>query len=94
MRSEVMTIDAFGPSEYAWRDECDAQRLLDPCQLRARGVDPVWLWQVPFAPLSMAETVIAIGNLIEAGRPTFFITANTHYVMLTHQDPDLQSDQR
>jgi N-acetylglucosaminyldiphosphoundecaprenol N-acetyl-beta-D-mannosaminyltransferase len=38
----------------------------------------------------MAETVTAIGNLIEMGRPTFFITANTHYVMLTQQNPDLQ----
>jgi len=38
----------------------------------------------------MAETVKAIGNLIETGRPTFFITANTHYVMLTQKNPDLQ----
>jgi len=38
----------------------------------------------------MAETVTAIGNLIAMGRPTFFITANTHYVMLTQQNPDLQ----
>jgi N-acetylglucosaminyldiphosphoundecaprenol N-acetyl-beta-D-mannosaminyltransferase len=39
----------------------------------------------------MAETVTAIGSLIETGRPTFFITANTHYVMLTQQNPDLQA---
>ena len=61
-----------------------------PCQQRTRVVDPAWVWQVPFAPLSMAETVTAIGNLIQMGRPTFFITANTHYVMLTQQNPDLQ----
>ncbi|MFI5459289.1 MAG: WecB/TagA/CpsF family glycosyltransferase [Isosphaerales bacterium] len=38
----------------------------------------------------MAETVTAIGGLIEAGRPTYIITANTHYVMLTEQNPDLR----
>jgi N-acetylglucosaminyldiphosphoundecaprenol N-acetyl-beta-D-mannosaminyltransferase len=37
----------------------------------------------------MADTVAAIRGLIEAGRPTYFITANTHYVMLTEQNPDL-----
>ncbi len=85
-----MALDAFGPPGYAWRHERDAQQLPDPCQQRTRVVDPAWVWQVPFAPLSMAETVTAIGNLIEMGRPTFFITANTHYVMLTQQNPDLQ----
>ncbi len=85
-----MAIDAFGRSGYAGRDECDAQRLPEPHQPRTRVVDPVWVWRVPFAPLSMAETVTAIGNLIETGRPTFFITANTHYVMLTQQNPELQ----
>jgi len=45
----------------------------DSQEPRARRVDPVWVWGVPFASLSMAETVSAIGDLIEAGRPTFFI---------------------
>ena len=85
-----MALDAFGPPRYAWRHERDAQQLPDPRQQRTRVVDPTWVWRVPFAPLSMAETVTAIGNLIEMGRPTFFITANTHYVMLTQQNPDLQ----
>lgn len=85
-----MALDAFGPPGYAWRHERDAQQLPDPRQQRTRVVDPAWVWRVPFAPLSMAETVTAIGNLIELGRPTFFITANTHYVMLTQQNPDLQ----
>jgi N-acetylglucosaminyldiphosphoundecaprenol N-acetyl-beta-D-mannosaminyltransferase len=90
MRSGVMTIDAFGDSGYARRDKCDAERLPDPCQVRARGVEPVWVWHVPFAPLSMAETITAIGNLIEMGQPALLITANTHYAMLTQQNPDLQ----
>jgi len=85
-----MALDASGPPGYAWRHERDAQRLPDPRQQRPRVVDPAWVWRVPFAPLSMAEAVTAIGNLIEMGRPTFFITANTHYVMLSQQNPDLQ----
>ena len=39
----------------------------------------------------MADTVSAIGDLIEAGRPTFFITANVNYAMLTHENPDLRA---
>ena len=62
----------------------------DPRQSRTRFGDPVTIWQVPFAPFSMAETVKGIGDLIEAGRPSYVITANTHYVMLTNQNPDVQ----
>jgi N-acetylglucosaminyldiphosphoundecaprenol N-acetyl-beta-D-mannosaminyltransferase len=53
--------------------------------------DPVWVWGVPFAPLTLAGTVAAVGELIEAGKPTYFITANTHYAMLTAENPDLSS---
>jgi N-acetylglucosaminyldiphosphoundecaprenol N-acetyl-beta-D-mannosaminyltransferase len=35
--------------------------------------------------------VEAVVSLIEAGQPSFFITANTHYAMLTHTDPDLKA---
>ncbi len=61
-----------------------------PNQPRTWAVDPIWVWQVPFSPLSMAETVQAIGAQIEASRPTYIITANTHYAMLTEQNPDLR----
>jgi N-acetylglucosaminyldiphosphoundecaprenol N-acetyl-beta-D-mannosaminyltransferase len=53
--------------------------------------DPVWIWGIPFAPLTLAQTVTAVGELIEAGKPTYFITANTHYAMLTAENPDLSS---
>jgi N-acetylglucosaminyldiphosphoundecaprenol N-acetyl-beta-D-mannosaminyltransferase len=63
-----------------------------------RGVPPqpqasdrVWIWGIPFARLTLAETVAAVGDLIEAGRPAYFITANTHYTMLTEENPDLQA---
>ena len=53
--------------------------------------DPVWVWGVPFTPLTLAQAVAAVGELIEAGEPTYFITANTHYAMLTAESPDLPS---
>ncbi|MGA8350730.1 MAG: hypothetical protein WBQ29_09995 [Isosphaeraceae bacterium] len=52
--------------------------------------EPVWVWGLPFAPMSLAETVSTVSALIERGLPTFFITANTHYAMLTEENPDLQ----
>lgn len=51
--------------------------------------EPVWIWGVPFSPMTLAETVDAVDALIEAGRPAYFITANTHYAMLTRDHPDL-----
>ena len=53
------------------------------------AVEPVWVWGVPFMPLTLAQTAEAVSALIEEGRPAFFITANTHYAMLTRENPDL-----
>jgi N-acetylglucosaminyldiphosphoundecaprenol N-acetyl-beta-D-mannosaminyltransferase len=53
--------------------------------------EPVWVWGVPLVRWTLTDTVAAIGNLIEAGRPTYFITANTHYLMLTEENPDLEA---
>jgi len=53
--------------------------------------DLVWVWGVPLARWTLADTVDVISRLIEAGRPTYFITANTHYLMLTAENPDLQA---
>jgi N-acetylglucosaminyldiphosphoundecaprenol N-acetyl-beta-D-mannosaminyltransferase len=49
-----------------------------------------WVWGVPFAPLTLAQAVDAVSRLIRAGRPSFFITAPTHYVMLSEAMPDLR----
>jgi N-acetylglucosaminyldiphosphoundecaprenol N-acetyl-beta-D-mannosaminyltransferase len=51
----------------------------------------VMVWGVPFAPWTMAQTVAAISDLIRAGRPSHFVTANTHYVMLSERDPALRA---
>jgi N-acetylglucosaminyldiphosphoundecaprenol N-acetyl-beta-D-mannosaminyltransferase len=50
--------------------------------------DSVRVWGIPLARRTMAEVVTTIGELIAAGRPAYFITANTHYAM-THAYPDL-----
>jgi N-acetylglucosaminyldiphosphoundecaprenol N-acetyl-beta-D-mannosaminyltransferase len=36
------------------------------------------------------QAVAAVSDLIRAGRPSFFITAPTHYAMLTEECPDLR----
>jgi N-acetylglucosaminyldiphosphoundecaprenol N-acetyl-beta-D-mannosaminyltransferase len=51
--------------------------------------EPVWVWGLPLAPLKLTETVEAASALVEKGEPAFFITANTHYAMLTRESPDL-----
>jgi N-acetylglucosaminyldiphosphoundecaprenol N-acetyl-beta-D-mannosaminyltransferase len=68
----------------------DTPFLARPQQPQTQVVDPIWVWGVPFAPLSIRETVIAIGGLIEAAQPAYFITANVHYAMLSEQNPDIQ----
>jgi N-acetylglucosaminyldiphosphoundecaprenol N-acetyl-beta-D-mannosaminyltransferase len=41
--------------------------------------------------MTLAETVAAVGGLIEARAPNYFITANTHYAMLTRRSPELEA---
>jgi N-acetylglucosaminyldiphosphoundecaprenol N-acetyl-beta-D-mannosaminyltransferase len=53
--------------------------------------EAVWVWGVPLAPLTLAKAVDLIGELVRAGRPSFFITAPTHYAMLTEQNADLRA---
>jgi N-acetylglucosaminyldiphosphoundecaprenol N-acetyl-beta-D-mannosaminyltransferase len=50
----------------------------------------VWVWGLPIAPLTRSQAVDAVMDLVAAGRPSFFITANTHYAMLSHEHPDLR----
>jgi len=52
--------------------------------------EPVWVWGVPFLPLTLGQTAEAVSAVIEKCQPAFFITANTHYAMLTRENPDLQ----
>jgi N-acetylglucosaminyldiphosphoundecaprenol N-acetyl-beta-D-mannosaminyltransferase len=49
-----------------------------------------WVWGLPLARMTRAEAAEAVMDLIEAGRPSFFITANAHYAMLTAERPELR----
>ena len=40
--------------------------------------------------MTRRQAVNAVAGLIEAGRPSYFITANTNYAMLTRQHPALR----
>jgi N-acetylglucosaminyldiphosphoundecaprenol N-acetyl-beta-D-mannosaminyltransferase len=50
-----------------------------------------WVWGLPLARLTRSEAADAVMDLIEAGRPSFFITANAHYAMLTAERPELRA---
>lgn len=49
----------------------------------------VWALGLPLAPFTMRQTVQAVGRLIARGEPSYFITANLNYAMLTDRDPEL-----
>jgi N-acetylglucosaminyldiphosphoundecaprenol N-acetyl-beta-D-mannosaminyltransferase len=51
---------------------------------------PAWVWGLPLAPMTRDQAAGAVMGLIEAGRPSFFITANVHYAMLTAERPELR----
>jgi N-acetylglucosaminyldiphosphoundecaprenol N-acetyl-beta-D-mannosaminyltransferase len=55
------------------------------------GGERVWVFGIPLARLTMAETVQAICDLIGLRVPTCIITANTHYAMLSEQHVDLRA---
>lgn len=49
---------------------------------------PTWVLGLPLSPMTRDQAVEAVTALIEAGRPSYFITANVHYAMLTAQRPE------
>lgn len=51
---------------------------------------PCRVWGLPMAPLTRAGAAEAVAGLIEARRPSYFITANAHYAMVSHGDPALR----
>lgn len=52
-------------------------------------LQPVRVWGLPLAPVTFGQTLELIDELIAAGRPNYFITANLHYAMLTAADSRL-----
>lgn len=49
----------------------------------------VWVWGLPLAPLTMERTLDEIDRAIAARAPSYFITANLYYAMVTDENADL-----
>jgi N-acetylglucosaminyldiphosphoundecaprenol N-acetyl-beta-D-mannosaminyltransferase len=56
-----------------------------------KTAEPVWVWGLPLAPVRRAEAVEAVSELVRAGRPSYFITASTHYAMLSAEVAGLRA---
>jgi len=54
-------------------------------------IRPVWVWGLPLAPMTRREAAGAVMALIDGDRPSYFITANAHYAMLTAERPELRA---
>jgi len=48
------------------------------------------VWGLPLSPMTRAQAVDEVDRLIAAGRPSYFVTANLHYAMLTAERPELR----
>jgi N-acetylglucosaminyldiphosphoundecaprenol N-acetyl-beta-D-mannosaminyltransferase len=53
--------------------------------------EPVWVWGLPLTPWTRAQAVDAVVELVRVGRPSYFITANTHYAMLSADEAKLRA---
>jgi N-acetylglucosaminyldiphosphoundecaprenol N-acetyl-beta-D-mannosaminyltransferase len=53
-------------------------------------IETVGIWGLPVAVMTRAAAVARVADLIRVGRPSFFVTANTHYAMLSAQMPELR----
>jgi N-acetylglucosaminyldiphosphoundecaprenol N-acetyl-beta-D-mannosaminyltransferase len=51
--------------------------------------ESAWVWGLPLSPMTRDQAADAVMGLIEAGDPSYFITANVHYAMLTAERPEL-----
>lgn len=56
--------------------------------------DAVTVWGLPLAPWTRDQATDAVTERVRARRPTYFITANTHYAMLSQQEPRLREVNR
>ena len=53
--------------------------------------ETVDVWGIPFARVTLAESIEWIGQLIARGEPEYLITANLNYVMLASERPELNA---
>ena len=85
-----MTTDAAGSPGRSVTSDRDSKSEIQSHRMTVSSDDRVMVWGVPFVPWTMSQTITAINDLIRAGRPSHFITANTHYVMLSENDSALR----
>jgi N-acetylglucosaminyldiphosphoundecaprenol N-acetyl-beta-D-mannosaminyltransferase len=55
---------------------------------------PCWVFDIPFARLTVDEAAGEVEHLILRGAPSYLITANLNYAMLVAQHPDLHEINR
>ncbi|QDV39627.1 WecB/TagA/CpsF family glycosyltransferase [Tautonia plasticadhaerens] len=51
---------------------------------------PIRVWGLPLAPLTRPQAAEEVARLIADGRPSYFITANAHYAMVSDADPAMR----
>jgi N-acetylglucosaminyldiphosphoundecaprenol N-acetyl-beta-D-mannosaminyltransferase len=66
----------------------------DSCAASADRSPRRSIWGLPLAPWTLQQTIEEVDRLVEARRPSFFITANLHYAALTHSDSSLREVNR
>jgi N-acetylglucosaminyldiphosphoundecaprenol N-acetyl-beta-D-mannosaminyltransferase len=89
--NRIMTLNDQGDPETGPGEVSDPPRPTETRESTIRSNERVRVWGVPFSPITRAETVEAIGDLIDRRQPSIVITANTHYIMLSEQNEDLRA---
>lgn len=56
--------------------------------------DRVWVFGLPLVTWTLQQTVDAVDRLVQQRTPSYFITANLHYAMLTDRYPKLREVNR
>jgi N-acetylglucosaminyldiphosphoundecaprenol N-acetyl-beta-D-mannosaminyltransferase len=59
-------------------------------ELAGSRIEPTCVWGLPLSPLSSAEAIEVIARRIEARKPSYFITANLNYAMLSARSESLR----
>jgi N-acetylglucosaminyldiphosphoundecaprenol N-acetyl-beta-D-mannosaminyltransferase len=87
---DILEVSSRGEA-LSVKPDLIAGGCLPPTLSRATSPERVPIWGIPIAPLTVAETVAALVELIRVGRPNLIITANTQYAMHSHRDANLRA---
>jgi len=55
---------------------------------------PIWTLGLPLTPLTTGQVIQVVDGLVRARKPSYLITANLNYAMLTHQHEQLREINR